>query len=228
MRRDGRDAAGVKDRAVPPPVTAAPGENDDVEDLARRSRGDGEIDVAQPGREIGDEQRGAGGAGERPNRISEPEVGRRTKSSAAPAAYIPTRKKPNGRTRSCRCSRSTRSDDIANNPQIKNFGEKAAQNSGSTSGADGEQRRSPRRSRSRKGRGQSGLAERQRLIGGVVIAVSIRTGRWDETKSIRSEPRTRRRLQGDHPDRGVRFEQTAKMAAAIEPPRLPMPPTTTR
>ena len=64
----------VKISPFSPPVTR-PGENDDVEDLAEDQRGDGEIDVAQPGGEIGDEQRRAGGAGE-PEQDGEPEIGR--------------------------------------------------------------------------------------------------------------------------------------------------------
>ena len=52
-----------------------PGENDDVENLAEDQRGDGKIDIAQAGREIGHEQSSAGGAGQ-PKQDGEPEIGR--------------------------------------------------------------------------------------------------------------------------------------------------------
>ena len=70
-----------------------PGEDDDVEDLAEDQRGDGEINVAQPRGEIGDEQRRAGGAG-KPEQDGEPQIGRAERDQRAAAApYMPSPKK---------------------------------------------------------------------------------------------------------------------------------------
>ena len=63
----------------------------DVEDLREDQRRDGEIDVAQPRREIGDESGDPAGADE-PVEERQPQIGRPTVSSAAAAPYMPSPK----------------------------------------------------------------------------------------------------------------------------------------
>ena len=128
-----------KVRPFSPPVHRRRGEDDDVEDLREDQGRDGEVDVAQPGREVGDEG-GHRGGGHQAVEQGQPRgsagLRRQKRSSRAVHAEPEEGRMPE---RDHAGVADQESDDIASRPQISTSVTKRRQNSGSTSGADDQQ-----------------------------------------------------------------------------------------